>query len=340
MRTIGDEPEAGGAQQPPAAARRRMLSLIGTCASLLLFGASLFILYRIAGEVSLEALSTAFAEAGRRQILLAAFFTAVSYALLTGYDALALRQLKLKVPYRTTALASFTSYAISFTLGFPLLTGGTVRYWVYAPRGLSAGKVASLTLIAGVSFWLGLALIIGLGLMTQAPALAQINRLAVDLNRLIGALVTGAMLGYLIWVGVKRRAVRIQRWRFELPNLPVSIGQLGLGVGDVSAACAVLFVLLPAGHGIDFATFAAVFAFACLLGIASHAPGGLGVFEATMLLAFSQVPSEQMLSALLLFRIFYYLVPFVLAIMLLGAFETQRRLRAFRESSAAEAQAD
>ncbi len=76
---------------------------------------------------------------------------AVSFTALTGYDALALRQLRVRVPYKTTALASFTSYAISFTLGFPLITAGTVRYWIYSQVGLAASKVASLTLVAGVT---------------------------------------------------------------------------------------------------------------------------------------------------------------------------------------------
>ena len=76
-------------------------------------------------------------------MLSAAAFTALSFLALTGYDALALRQLKLKVPYPTAALASFTSYAVSFTLGFPLFTAGTIRYWIYSSRGLSAAKIAA-----------------------------------------------------------------------------------------------------------------------------------------------------------------------------------------------------
>ena len=75
---------------------------------------------------------------------------ALSYLALTGYDGLALRHLGIKVPYWLTALASFTSYAFSFTLGFPLMTGAAVRYWVYGPAGLSARKVASFTIVAGV----------------------------------------------------------------------------------------------------------------------------------------------------------------------------------------------
>ena len=93
---------------------------------------------------------------------------ATSYLALTGYDALALRHLGSKVPYPLTALASFTSYAISFTLGFPLVTGGAVRFWIYGPAGLSAGKIASLTVVAGITFWLGMGLVLAAGFLLDA----------------------------------------------------------------------------------------------------------------------------------------------------------------------------
>ena len=102
-------------------------------------------------------------------------FAALSYLALTGYDGLALRHLKAHVPYRLTALASFASYAVSFTLGFPLVTGGAVRFWIYGPAGLSAGKVASLTVVAGVTFWLGMGLIVGVGFLGDAEAIGGIN---------------------------------------------------------------------------------------------------------------------------------------------------------------------
>ncbi len=119
--------------------RHGRFAWIGTVASVVLFGISLVVLWHVVSDVDMAELRSAFTAASARQIGLAILFTAMSYGLLTCYDALALRQLKLEVPYRTTALASFTSYAVSFTLGFPLLTAGTVRYWIYAPRGISAG---------------------------------------------------------------------------------------------------------------------------------------------------------------------------------------------------------
>ena len=155
-------------------------------ASILLFGASLVVLWHIVSEIDVNELKSAFTAASLRQIGLAVLFTAISYSLLTCYDAIALRQLKLQIPYRTTALASFTSYAVSFTLGFPLLTAGTVRYWIYSPKGVSPGRVASLTVIAGVTFWLGMALVLAWSLIRMADELASLVYTHIWMNQLVG----------------------------------------------------------------------------------------------------------------------------------------------------------
>lgn len=308
------------------AKRRYGMSWFGIAGSVILMGIALVVLYRISTEVSLADVRTAFAKAGREQIGLAILFTIISYLFLTGYDALALRQLRIRVKVWVMALASFASYAISFTLGFPLLTAGTVRYWIYASSGVSSSKVASLTLIAGTTFILGMALVIAVGLVWQPITLASINQAAVSVNRAIGIVVLGGLGIYLGWAAMRRRHLSIGRFVIEMPTFSVSVGQLVLGAVDVCAAAAVLYVLLPSEHGIAFETFAAVYAFACLLGVVSHAPGGLGVFEATILLAFNSVPKEGLIGALFLFRLCYYLGPFVLALAGLGAYEIVMRM--------------
>jgi uncharacterized membrane protein YbhN (UPF0104 family) len=273
---------------------------------------------------------SAFTRASARQIGVALLLTAVSYGLLTCYDAIALRQLKVHIPYRTTALASFTSYAVSFNLGFPLLTAGTVRYWIYASRGLSTGVVASLTVIAGITFWLGMGLVLAWSLIREAGPLSVLVYTNVKLNQLIGLASAMVVLGYLVWVSLRRRAVKMKGWRLELPGFRLSLAQMLIGAGDVCAGAGVLFVLLPGGHNINFETFLAVYVFAVMIGIASHAPGGLGVFEATILLALSSLPREPVLGALLLYRICYYFLPFLVALALLGGYEIRNRLRVLR----------
>lgn len=306
------------------------MSLLGGLASVLLFAAALYVLYRIAGEVKPADVVEAFRKAGNEQIGLAVIFTVASYLFLTGYDALAMRQLAIKAHPARVAFASFTSYAVSFTLGFPWLTAGTVRYWIYSSAGISSSKVASLTLIAGMTFILGMAVVFGIGLIWQSEAISLINQANASVNQLIGMAVISGILVYLVWTAAKRRHMRIKRFLIELPTLRVSLGQLALGAADVCAAAAVLYVLLPEGHGITFETFAAIYAFACILGVVSNAPGGLGVFEATILLAFHNLPREGVIGALLLFRLCYYLGPFVIAVASLALYEIVIRFLRFR----------
>ncbi|MGD1036491.1 MAG: lysylphosphatidylglycerol synthase domain-containing protein [Roseiarcus sp.] len=315
-------------------ARRPQLRRLGLAFSLLIVSVSMIVFVRTLIRIDPRQFAAAFAATGGDQIAMAFGLSAVSYLALTGYDGLALKHLRVHVPYRLTALASFTSYAVSFTLGFPLVTGGAVRFWIYGPAGLSAGKVASLTVVAGVTFWLGMGFIVGIGFIGDAEAIGGINHFNVLANQLIGFTVIGALLAYLVWVqrmGRRRKPIFLN---FTLPGPVLTLAQMALGVVDVCAAAGTLYVLLPKGHALGFLTFSALYSIAAMLGIASHAPGGLGVFEATMLNGVGG-SSEQMLASLLLFRGIYYVAPFVLAMALLGAYEAVRRWRSLREAMAA-----
>jgi uncharacterized membrane protein YbhN (UPF0104 family) len=313
---------------------RTALRRLGLTASVLIIAISLTIFVRTLMRIDPVKFGSAFAATGRDQILLSFGFTALSYLALTGYDGLALRHIGVKVPYWLTALASFASYAVSFTLGFPLVTGGAVRYWLYAPAGLTARNIASLTIVAGVTFWLGMGLIVGFGFIFTSDAVAEINHFNSLANKLIGLSAISLLALYLVWVGVLswRRAPALGN--FRLPGPLLTLGQTALGVIDVCSASAALYVLLPKDAVIGFPTFATLYSFAAMLGIASHSPGGLGVFEATILQAVGG-DVDALLAALLLFRGVYYIVPFIAAMALLGAVEAARRWRSLREALSA-----
>jgi uncharacterized membrane protein YbhN (UPF0104 family) len=326
-------PPADKMSQAQKAKRREgLFKKLGIGLSVLIAALSVFVLTRTLTNVDINALRGAIAATSADQITAAGLLTALSFLALTGYDGLALRQLRLKVPYRTTALASFTSYAISFTLGFPLITAGTVRYWIYSQAGLTASKVASLTVIAGVTFWLGMALVIGVSLATEGHTISTLNHLDPRINRLMGFGVIAALGAYLVWVSKGTRRTKIQGLRLELPGLGVTLGQVVLGVVDLCSAAGVLYVLLPSHRLIDFFTFAAAYVFACILGIASNAPGGIGVFEAAILKVVPVSSEAELLASLLLFRVIYYFIPFVLALAFIGAHEAFRRWQSLRQA--------
>jgi len=315
--------------------RRIWLARLGTGFSLCILVLSGFVLTRTVSGLHWSELRAALAATSMEQIVAACVLTACSYLALTGYDAVALRQLRVTVPYRTKALGSFTSFAISFTLGFPLITAGTVRYWIYSRAGLTAAKVASLTVITGLTFWLGMALVIGIAMVTQPDHITAVNRLTGWVNLIIGLAILGGMMFYLAWVSRGRRRIRVQGLRLELPGLGLTLSQLALGVVDLCCAAGALFVILPQGHGLDFISFCAAYVLACLLGIASHMPGGIGAFEATMLNAVPAPSAEALLASLLLFRIIYYVGPFILALALLGANESILRWKSLRAAMSA-----
>jgi glycosyltransferase 2 family protein len=312
---------------------RSALRRLGLAASILIIGGALTIFVRTLAHIDPGKFKAAIAGTGGDQILLSFAFTTLSYLALTGYDGLALRHLGIKVPYRLTAVASFTSYAFSFTLGFPLVTGAAVRYWVYGPAGLSAGKIAGLTGVAGITFWLGMALVVGVGFLSASDPIADIDHFHPLANRLIGLGAIGLLVAYIAWICIMRRR-DASVLGIRLPGPRLTLGQMTLGVIDICSAAAALYVLLPRDNRFGFPTFATLYSFASMLGIASHAPGGLGVFEATILQGVGG-DEDDVLASLLLFRGIYYVVPFIAAMALLGGVEAVRRWRSLREAISA-----
>jgi uncharacterized membrane protein YbhN (UPF0104 family) len=316
------------------AIRTRLPHGLGAVASLGLFLLAALLLGHTLANVSFASLGGAIAETSGGQVLQAVALTVLSYIALTGYDVVALRHIGVQVCYRIAALASFASYAISFNLGFPVVTSAAVRYWVYARAQISALQVANVTVFAGVTFWLGMTLMIGVGLVFGATTLARLDHLPAFLHFVLGVVVVAAVAFYCAWAAMERRLIRIRGHVLELPGLAPTLAQLALGVADLCAAAGALYVLLPAGVDLDFLPFVAVYVFACVLGVISHAPGGLGVFEATMLAALPGASKESVLASLLLFRAVYYFLPFIFALAILGADEGARRWSSLRDAIA------
>ncbi len=110
-------------------------------------------------------------------------------------------------------------------------------------------------------------------------------------------------------------------WRLRLPGGALTLVQIVIGIIDLSCCAAAMYMLMPDQPNLGFVTVAVIFVAATLLGFASHAPGGLGVFDAAMLVALWQFRKEDLLAGLLLFRLLYYIIPFVISLVILGVRE-------------------
>jgi uncharacterized membrane protein YbhN (UPF0104 family) len=257
-------------------------------------------------------------------VVWAAVFVAGGYFTLTFYDLFALRTIGWsRVPYRVAMLASFTSYAIGHNVGASVLTGGAVRYRIYSGWGLDAIAVTKLCFVAGLTFWLGNATVLGLGIAYVPQAASAIDQLPAWLNRGLALVILVVLVSYIVWVWRRPRVIGRQGWKVELPRGPLILLQIGIGIVDLACCALAMYMLLPVEPdiGFGFVTLAVIFVSATLLGFASHAPGGIGVFDAAMLVALWQFDKEKLLAGLLLFRMLYYLAPLVLSLLILGGRE-------------------
>ncbi len=292
---------------------------LGFVLSLAIITAAAVVLYRILRGIELNEVLEAVKSTEIRDIVFAGLFVAAGYFTLTFYDLFALRTIGAgNIPYRVAALAGFTSYSVGHNVGASVFTGGAVRYRIYSAWGLSAIDVAKLCFVAGLTFWLGNVAVLGLGIAYEPQAATAIDQLPPWINRAIALLMLAVLAGYVGWVWTKSRTVGRSNWEVTLPGGRLTLVQISIGIVDLSCCALAMFVLLPDDPHIDFIKLAVIFVSATLLGFASHSPGGLGVFDAAMLVALIEFDKEELLAGLLLFRVLYYVIPFALSLMVLG----------------------
>ncbi len=289
------------------------------------------VLYRMLHKIDVHEVWAAIHATNIRNVAIAAGFVAVGYFTLTFYDWFALRTIgRGDIPYRIAALAGFTSYSIGHNIGATVFTGGAVRYRIYSMYGLDAVDVAKLCFIAGLTFWLGNVTVLGIGVTIHPAAAGAIDQLGFLPNRIIGLGLLAILACYVAWVFTAPREIGRGGWTVHLPNGPSTLLQITLGIFDLMSCALAMYMLVPAAPHVDFVTLGVIFVTATLLGFASHAPGGLGVFDAAMLVALWEFNKEELVAGLLLFRVLYYLVPFAIAVVILGIRELWLNLRGTR----------
>ena len=292
-----------------------------------LFLAVLRILEGEAAHLRYHDVMEAFRAIPARQLALALLSTVLAYAALPGYDAAALAYAGHRLPLRRIAFGSVITYGISQTLGFPALTGGSLRVRLWSAWGLETPEIARAAAFAGATFTFGVVLLTGLAALAEPSSTLERLHLAVIPVRILGAVALAVAVAYVGWsIWWRGRSVRLGQLEIAVPGPRFVAAQVAVAITDWTLAALVLFVLLPAGHGVSFTAFLALFLLAQTAGIVSHVPGGVGVFETLMVLQLGGTMStETILGSLLAYRVIFYLVPFVVALILLSLHEFRRQ---------------
>jgi uncharacterized membrane protein YbhN (UPF0104 family) len=307
---------------------------LGIAASLLIVAFAITTLVRTLKGVDTGVILIALTEIPHGHIALAALCVICAFCTLTFYDFFALRTIgKKHVPYRIAALSSFTSYSIGHNIGATVFTGGAIRFRIYSDYSLNAIDVAKICFLSGLTFWLGNTFVLGIGMALHPWAASAMDQLPPALNRLIALGCIAAIVAYLAWLtlGENRRELGQNGWKVVLPSARLTLLQILIGVVDLGFCALAMYLLMPAEPGIDFVSLAVVFILATLLGFASHAPGSLGVFDAAMLVALPQFGREQLVATLVVYRILYFVIPFSIAISIMGTRELWLSVIAWQE---------
>jgi uncharacterized membrane protein YbhN (UPF0104 family) len=302
---------------------------LGIVVSLAIAAGAIFALTHALKKVNFDEVFAIVARTDARLIALSLVLVAISYGSLTLYDLFALRTIgRSDVPYRIAALASFTSYPIAHGIGAVALISPIIRCRVYSWHGLGAIDVANICFLTGLTFWLGNLTALGLSLSYEPDAIGLMDYLPPQFNRLVAVALLLGIMAFVVWSWLSPRSFGTRRWPVRLPSGPMVLLQVAIGIFDLGAAALAMYVLIPSGMDIDFFRLTTVFIAATLLGFASHAPAGLGVFDAAILLGLGGDDKEPLIAALLMFRSLYHLLPFVIALALFAGIEAWRNLRA------------
>jgi uncharacterized membrane protein YbhN (UPF0104 family) len=248
-------------------------------------------------------------------LFLSFVWTVLSYYILTFYDRLGTIYAGSKVSYGRICFASFCAYTLSHNLGLAAVSGAAVRFRLYSQWGLTALQIGKIVAFCSFTFGLG-GLVLGGGVMFILPGervpffgpyLPQATLWA------LGATMWAIVLGY---VSLSRivRPFRLFGHMIELPGWRMAILQVFLATVDVAVTATIFHALLPTNNELDWVVFLGVYLAAYTGGLAANLPGGIGVFDTAMLIGlepYVEVPN--IIAAIVVFRLYYYVIPLLFA---------------------------
>ena len=319
MRRAKSDSREGFGVRRSGVSSTRWRAALGPAVNLLIFGVALWILNRLLTEYRFADVRAALARVGPGTLGLSLVTGALGYLALIGYDVVAFRIVGRVLPLRTMLVPSFVSFAVSNSAPASVITAGGVRARLYAPYGLTAAEAAAVAGINVVTYALGLCALAGVALVASpATVTAPMPRWFAFSGRPLGALLLLGVAGYFAAVVAGRRTLLGRRVR--VPSGRLAAAQLGVSVADWLLSSAALYVLLIGVSRPGFVEFLVRFLVAQVAALLVPIPGGLGVFEAVVLyLTSSGTPLPNVVAALLVYRVTYYLLPLLVAATLLIA---------------------
>jgi glycosyltransferase 2 family protein len=280
---------------------------------LLLIGA-IYVVQREFRHLRLKDIGEALDAIPRHSLVFSFTWTILSYFILTFYDRLGTIYAGHKVSYGRVAFASFCAYSLSHNLGFAAISGAAVRYRLYAHWGLTPLQIGKTVAFCSLTFGLG-GMVLGGAILFMEPR--AIPFFGPHLPKMalyaVGALLWVVVLGYVTLSKVFGR-MTVLGHDIELPGWRMAIIQVLLATVDVATTATIFYALLPSAPGLTWLIFLGIYVASYTAGLAANLPGGIGVFDTAMLFGLEPYMSApHIVGAILVFRLYYYVIPLFLA---------------------------
>ena len=289
---------------------RHLPAILGV---LLLVGA-IWVVQREFRHLRLKDIGAALAAIPTHSLIFAFTWTVLSYFILTFYDRLGTIYAGHKVSYGRVAFASFCAYALSHNLGFAAVSGAAVRYRLYAHWGLTPLQIGKTVAFCSLTFALGGMVLGGAILLVEPHSIPFFGQhLPTSALWAVGLLLWVVVLSYVTLSNVFGR-MKVFGQEIPLPGWRMAIVQVLLATVDVAVTATIFYTLLPHAPGLTWLIFLGVYVASYTAGLAANLPGGIGVFDTAMLFGLEPYMSPaQIVGAILVFRLCYYVIPLFLA---------------------------
>lgn len=305
--------------------RHKLKAVIGVAVSVLIGSLAMWVLYRTFQRISLQDVLAQMRAVPGHTLLLAAACTAGALTTLACYEIAVVRYVKHRIAPARPVITALITIPLGHAVGQAMLSGGALRYRMYSPAAFSAMEVGATVLLCNLPYGLAFGFLLDVSLVLASNRLAPLFRIAADWLMLLGCIGLAKDLGYMLLVAVRRAPVRFGGWSVNLPTPAMTALQYVVGIVDVAFISSVLYLLLPPAAHLAYLPFLAVYLASVLVGILSHVPAGLGVIESMLLLLLPDVPPEQLLASVLMYRVIYEIIPLLMSLALWGAYEAFAR---------------
>lgn len=284
---------------------------------------SAWLLYHELRGLSLDELWESLANISATNWVLCVLSTLAAYAALAGYDRLALKHLRRSnVGWLYLTITSFTTYALSHNIGASVFSGSVVRYRAYTAKGISASEVGILVAFCSFTFTLGVMILGGLVFLIEPEVVERfVDMLPLEASWMTGGLLLLLVGLYLAGSLLRMRSLHIGKIEISYPRPSIAFQQLLIGPLEIVGAAAIIYFALPEAGNPGFLVVLGIFVISFSLALLSHAPGGLGVLELAFITGLNEMSQADVLAALLVFRLFYLIIPLFIALFVVLGFE-------------------